>query len=71
MALLDCKVCAQRNIKDIINYKCIEISDVPIVLNTSFNENETIVMKPEEAVNCLIRTDMDGLFLQNYFVQKK
>ena len=48
-----------------------EISNVPIILNTSFNENEPIVMKPEEAIDCLIRTDMDGLFLENYFVQKK
>ena len=42
--------------------KFYEISNVPIVLNTSFNENEPIVMNPDEAVNCFLRTDMDISF---------
>jgi len=44
---------------------------VPILLNTSFNENEPIVMKPSEAIACLIRTELDGLFINNYFITKK
>jgi carbamoyltransferase len=46
------------------------LTNVPILLNTSFNENEPIVMKPEEALNCLIRTDMDAVFINNYLVKK-
>ena len=48
-----------------------KLSGVPILLNTSFNENEPIVMKPEEALDCLIRTDMDAVFINNYLVTKK
>ena len=47
-----------------------QITGIPIILNTSFNENEPIVMSPEEALDCLIRTEMDGLFLNNFFVKK-
>ncbi len=36
---------------------------VPILLNTSFNENEPIVNKPEEALDCFLRTRMDVLVL--------
>lgn len=43
---------------------------VPVVLNTSFNENEPIVCTPEEAVECFLRTRMDGLVIGNYFVKK-
>ena len=46
------------------------MTNVPILLNTSFNENEPIVMKPEDALNCLIRTDMDAVFINNYLVTK-
>ena len=46
------------------------LTNVPILLNTSFNENEPIVMKPEEALNCLIRTDLDAVFINNYLVKK-
>ncbi len=38
---------------------------VPILLNTSFNENEPIVNKPEEALDCFLRTQMDMLVLEN------
>ena len=43
---------------------------VPVLLNTSFNENEPIVCSPEEAVDCFRRTRMDTLVLGNYFVTK-
>ena len=46
------------------------LTGVPILLNTSFNENEPIVMKPDESLNCLIRTDMDAVFINNYLVTK-
>ena len=48
-----------------------DITKVPILLNTSFNENEPIVMRPEEALNCLLRTNMDILFIGNFLVEKK
>jgi carbamoyltransferase len=40
-----------------------DISGVPMVLNTSFNENEPIVCSPEEALDCFLRTKMDVLVL--------
>jgi carbamoyltransferase len=43
---------------------------VPVVLNTSFNENEPIVCKPDEAIECFLRTKMDALVIGNYLVEK-
>mgnify|MGYP001562989692 CR=1 FL=1 len=45
-----------------------KLSGAPILLNTSFNENEPIVNKPEEAIDCFLRTKMDVLVLGNYIV---
>ena len=42
---------------------------VPIVLNTSFNENEPIVMTPEHAVETFLKTRMDVLVLGNHVVR--
>lgn len=47
-----------------------KISKVPILLNTSFNENEPIVMKPEHALNCFKRTKMDCLLIENYLIER-
>ncbi|HEV2426200.1 MAG TPA: carbamoyltransferase C-terminal domain-containing protein [Terriglobia bacterium] len=47
-----------------------EVTGVPIVLNTSFNENEPIVCRPEEAIECFMRTRMDALAIGNYLVRK-
>jgi carbamoyltransferase len=47
-----------------------DITGVPIVLNTSFNENEPVVCKPEEALACFLRTKMDVLVMGNWFVQR-
>jgi len=44
---------------------------IPVVLNTSFNDNEAIVETPEDAVNTFLRTNIDYLFLGNYFAEKK
>jgi carbamoyltransferase len=43
---------------------------VPILLNTSFNENEPIVLQPSEALDCFLRTRMDVLVLGNQVVTK-
>ena len=44
---------------------------VPVVLNTSFNENEPIVNTPDEALNCFLRTKMDRLVMGNWVVERK
>ena len=43
---------------------------VPILLNTSFNENEPIVLRPAEALDCFLRTRMDVLVLGNHVITK-
>ncbi len=43
---------------------------VPMVVNTSFNENEPVVNTPEEAISCYLRNDMDVLVLGQYLVEK-
>ncbi len=43
---------------------------IPILLNTSFNENEPIVNSPEEALNCFLRTNMDMLVLENCIIER-
>lgn len=43
---------------------------VPILLNTSFNENEPIVNTPEEALDCFLRTSMDMLVLENCVIER-
>jgi carbamoyltransferase len=44
---------------------------VPVLLNTSFNENEPIVHKPEEALDCFLRTDMDILVMEHVVIEKR
>jgi carbamoyltransferase len=46
------------------------LTGVPVVLNTSFNDNEPIVCTPQEAVNCFLRTHMDVLVLGHHVVRK-
>ncbi|SRR5579883_3277288 len=43
---------------------------IPIVLNTSLNENEPIVRTPTEAIQCFLRTRMDALVLGSYYVDR-
>ena len=50
--------------------KFAEKSGVPILLNTSFNENEPIVNKPEEALSCFLRTKMDMLVMENIIIER-
>jgi carbamoyltransferase len=47
-----------------------QITGVPIVLNTSFNENEPVVCKPQEALDCFLRTKMDVLVLNDWIVTR-
>ena len=47
-----------------------DLTGVPIVLNTSFNENEPVVCKPEEAIDCFLRTRMDVLVLGDTLIQR-
>ena len=48
-----------------------KITGLPIVLNTSFNENEPVVCKPNEALDCFLRTEMDGLVMGNWVISRK
>jgi carbamoyltransferase len=43
---------------------------VPIILNTSLNENEPIVHTPEQAIECYLRTKMDFLVLENLMLSR-
>ncbi|MDF1722289.1 MAG: carbamoyltransferase C-terminal domain-containing protein [Minwuia sp.] len=43
---------------------------VPMLLNTSFNENEPVVCRPKEALDCFLRTDMDVLVLGDTVIQR-
>ncbi len=45
-------------------------TNIPILLNTSFNENEPIVNTPEEAIQCYLRTNMDMLIMENILLMR-
>jgi len=47
-----------------------DLTGVPVVLNTSFNDNEPIVCRPEEAIDCFLRTKMDALLLGDFLVTR-
>ena len=48
-----------------------EQTGVPVLLNTSFNDNEPIVCRPEEALDCFRRTQMDTLVMGSFVLEKK
>jgi carbamoyltransferase len=48
-----------------------DLTGIPLVLNTSFNENEPVVCYCDEALDCFLRTKMDVLVLGNFCVQRK
>ena len=48
-----------------------EKSGVPVIINTSFNENEPIVCTPAEAIDCYLRTKMDCLAIGKFYCSKK
>jgi carbamoyltransferase len=47
-----------------------ELTGVPVLLNTSFNENEPVVCTPQQAIDCFMKTRMDALYLGNYAVRR-
>jgi carbamoyltransferase len=46
------------------------ITGVPMVLNTSFNENEPVVCRPQEALDCFLRTSMDVLVVGDWVIER-
>ena len=47
-----------------------QLTGVPVVLNTSFNDNEPIVCRPEEALDCFQRTQMNALVLGDFLITR-
>ncbi|MGB9467394.1 MAG: carbamoyltransferase [Candidatus Acidiferrum sp.] len=47
-----------------------QLTGVPVVLNTSFNDNEPIVCRPQEALDCFQRTQMDALVLGDFLITR-
>lgn len=47
-----------------------DLTGVPMVLNTSFNENEPVVCQPQEALDCFLRTKMDVLVLNDWTITR-
>ena len=50
--------------------KFYDITGVPLILNTSFNENEPIVCTPQNALDCFLRTKMDYLVLEDFLIKR-
>jgi carbamoyltransferase len=48
-----------------------DLTGVPMVLNTSFNENEPVVCRPEEALDCFLRTKMDALVIGQVLASRR
>jgi len=48
-----------------------KLTGVPVLLNTSFNKQEPIVARPEEAISCFLRTGMDILVLGNFYTRDR
>jgi carbamoyltransferase len=46
------------------------LTGVPMVLNTSFNENEPIVLTPEQALDCFLRTHMDVIVMGRHVLER-
>jgi len=56
-------------------YRLIEsfekLTGVPVVLNTSFNENDPIVDTPTQALDCFLRTRMDAIVIGNTIIRRR
>jgi carbamoyltransferase len=48
-----------------------DLTNVPMVLNTSFNENEPVVCQPKEALDCFLRTQMDLLVIGDAYIERR
>ena len=51
--------------------KFFQKTDVPMLINTSFNENEPVVLTPKQALDTFLRTDMDAMLLENFILKKQ
>jgi carbamoyltransferase len=47
------------------------LTSIPIVLNTSFNENEPVVCRPEEGLDCFLRTKIDMLVMEKFLARQQ
>jgi carbamoyltransferase len=47
------------------------LTDVPMVLRTSFNENKPVVCEPKEALDCFLRTQMELLVMGEAFIERR
>ena len=47
------------------------LTNIPMLLNTSFNENEPVVCRPEEALETFLRTKMDLLVIGDWLIKRK
>jgi carbamoyltransferase len=47
-----------------------KLTNVPMILNTSFNENEPVVCTPKEALDCFLRTKMDKLVMGDWVISR-
>jgi carbamoyltransferase len=52
-------------------HKFEEATGIPVLLNTSFNENEPIVQTPAQAIDCFLRTQMDVLSIGGFLLRKE
>jgi len=52
-------------------HKFEEATGIPVLLNTSFNENEPIVQTPAQAIDCFLRTQMDVLSIGAFLLRKE
>lgn len=59
----------QRYYDVIVEYE--KLTGIPVILNTSFNRQEPVVNRPEEAISCYLRTDMDRLVLGDYYIEDR
>jgi carbamoyltransferase len=48
-----------------------KLTGVPVILNTSFNRQEPIVARPEDAISCFLRTEMDTLVLGSFYTRDR
>jgi carbamoyltransferase len=48
-----------------------ELTGVPVLLNTSFNENEPVVCTPDHAIDCFLKTRMDALYIGNHVTRRR
>jgi len=70
MGLAGCNSCGARPVRDITSSfrNFFARTGVPLVLNTSFNDNEPIVCTPEQAIATFRKTGIDALFMGDIYL---